>query len=473
MSSAKDIQKLITIHNRNLGILLQQAVLQGGEAFAPLALKNQIDYTREQIETLEAQLSQLKSDEEGATPPVSLSQSGSSAPAISQPPAQSAVAPVQEDAQKKVYYTYRIRVTNESLVHVEKRDPTGLTLGEPTGKLHYNQTGRAGLDALLQAAHIGALNDASQTRQLGETLFNMMFDPILRQDFVNLYDQVVHKEDKLLRIELDIDEATLPAIAALPWEFMSVPVEANLGTIWLGTAPDLIFSRRRAQWHAAQPIQLGAKEKLRIALAVASPPDLRPVAYEKVYADLQTLARKEVDRIELLPLVENADPEKIDALLAQQPHIFHFIGHGQLDEASSTGQIALVDDLGDLMWIDEYYFGDLFNQHRPGVVMLQACEGGALSASRAFVGVASRVVQQNIPVVVAMQYEVTNSTASRFARRFYQQLAGGDPVDRAAQVGRRSIALGPTQYKSRDFATPVLFMRVPDGHLFQRNDTEV
>jgi hypothetical protein len=92
-----------------------------------------------------------------------------------------------------------------------------------------------------------------------------------------------------------------------------------------------------------------------------------------------------------------------------------------------------------------------------------------LSSSQAFVGVASKVVQQNVPVVVAMQYEVTNSTASRFALRFYQQLAANDPVDIAAQYGRRAIALGSTQYRKRDFATPVIFMRVQDGYLFRRD----
>ncbi|MFM6189698.1 CHAT domain-containing protein, partial [Planktothrix sp.] len=132
------------------------------------------------------------------------------------------------------------------------------------------------------------------------------------------------------------------------------------------------------------------------------------------------------------------------------------------------GEMALVDpDFDEAMWVEADYFSELFNQHRPGVVMLQACEGGMLSSSQAFVGVASKVVQQNVPVVVAMQYEVTNSTASRFARRFYQQLAAGDPVDIATQYGRRAISLGPTQYRKRDFATPVIFMRVQNGYLFQ------
>ncbi len=164
----------------------------------------------------------------------------------------------------------------------------------------------------------------------------------------------------------------------------------------------------------------------------------------------------------------------IDAVLEQQPHIFHFIGHGCLknETGEEVGQIALVDDLFDeALWVDANFFSGLLNRYRPGVVMLQACEGGMLSASQAFVGVASKIVQQNIPVVVAMQYEVSNITASRFAYRFYERLAQDDPVDIAAQNGRRAIALN-TQYQKRDFATPVIFMRVNDGYLFQRQETE-
>jgi hypothetical protein len=88
--------------------------------------------------------------------------------------------------------------------------------------------------------------------------------------------------------------------------------------------------------------------------------------------------------------------------LSKEPHIFHFIGHGRLVNGGSqeVGQIAFVDtEINEAMWVDADYFSELFNQHRPGIVMLQACEGGMLSTSQAFVGVASRIVQQNIPVV--------------------------------------------------------------------------
>jgi CHAT domain len=374
----------------------------------------------------------------------------------------------------RAYYTYRIRLSNYDRVQIEKRHSQQQSLGEPSGTLRYREK-LSELSPLLQLVKDGAINDSSQARLLGESLFDVLLDDGLRPDFVSFYHQVVQQEKQLLRVELDIDEQGMPELAALPWEFLCLPARANLGTIWMGTVPDLVFSRRRSQWIPAQPIQLEPNEKLRIALVVSAPPDLRPVEYKPVQEALEKLASEQANRVELLPIVTSANPEAIDTVLSKEPHIFHFIGHGRLENESNQeiGQVAFVDpDFGEAMWVDADYFSELFNQHRPGVVMLQACEGATLSASQAFVGLASRVVQQNIPVVVAMQYEVSNATASRFARRFYQQLAEDDPVDIAAQYGRRAIALGPTQYRKRDFATPVIFMRVQDGHLFSRPEAK-
>ncbi len=374
----------------------------------------------------------------------------------------------------QAYYTYRICIETYDQVRVEQRDPQNELIQEGRGDFRYKDSLREQINALAIATYNNELKGSNGVKEFGEALFSALFDNVLRYDFINLYNRVIHKEQKLLRIELDINERNMFEVAALPWEFMKVPEDVNLGVVWLGTTPNLIFSRRRAQWHLPQPIQLKENEKLKIALIVSTPKDLEPVAYEKVEEDLKEFAVQQKNRIELLPMIKHATPEEIDNLLAQRPHIFHFIGHGRLhnEEKIEVGQIGLTKETGRVRWVDADYFSELLNQHRPGVVMLQACEGGKLSASRAFVGVASRVVEQNIPVVVAMQYEVTNSTASRFACHFYQRLAQDYPVDKAIQDGRRHITFGLAQYNTRDFATPVVFMRVPDGHLFRRSITE-
>ncbi len=88
-----------------------------------------------------------------------------------------------------------------------------------------------------------------------------------------------------------------------------------------------------------------------------------------------------------------------------------------------------------------------------------------MSNSEAFKGIAPKIVGQNIPVVIAMQYEIPNVFAGVFSSEFYERLAKGEPVDIAAQNGRDLLAL-ETQHKSRDFATPVIFMNVQNGYLF-------
>lgn len=373
----------------------------------------------------------------------------------------------------KIYSTFRIRIANHSRVQVEKWDAQHHDLGQPSGVLRYQEK-LAEITPFLQSVSEGNLRNSKQARALGETLFNVLFDDKLSQEFVNFYYEVVQKDKQLMRVELDIDERELPGIAALPWEFMCLPERENLGELWIGTDPNLVFVRRRSQWNAALPIQLKPGEKLRIALAIAAPKGLDPVKYEEVQAVLEELVKEHDDRIELLPVVNPATPSAINEILEQEPHIFHFIGHGRLEneEGEEVGQIALVKKvLNTANWADASFFGGLFNRHRPGVVLLQACETAMSSASKAFVGVASKIVQQNVPVVVAMQYEITNASASQFAYEFYKRLAKGNPVDLSAQNGRLTLALD-SQYRNRGFVTPVVFMRVQDGYLFQRQSSE-
>lgn len=373
----------------------------------------------------------------------------------------------------KTYYTFRIRLANDEFVRIEKWDDLHQSRGEPSRPFRYKEKLEQ-ITRLLQPVLTNELNDSKQVRKLGEALFETIFDDVLRQELINFYQEAVRDKKQLLRIELDIDEQTMPEVAALPWEFMCLPASANLGERWLGTDPNLVFSRRRALWHSAEPIQLQKGEKLRIALAIAAPKDLGTVKYEEVQETLESLAQEQAEQIELLPIVNPATPTAIDNLLEQQPHIFHFIGHGQMqnEAGEEVGQIALMKKVfNTALWMDAGDFSELFNRWTPGVVLLQACESGMLSASRAFAGTASKIVQMNIPVVVAMQYEVSNITASQFAYEFYERLAKGQPVDIASQNGRRTIGL-ETSHRKRDFATPVIFMRVEDGYLFKRQEIE-
>ncbi|HSH05347.1 MAG TPA: CHAT domain-containing protein [Anaerolineae bacterium] len=340
------------------------------------------------------------------------------------------------------------------------RDATGEELGRPSGDLGITGV-QAELEAWAEEARLGAL-EGTKVTHFGERLFKVLFDEALWGHVQTVYEQA-QGEECLLRMELDIDVKVtgVAPLAALPWEFMCLPADFNRGSMWLGTNPHIVLSRRQAHADQAKPIRLEPGEKLRIGLVVSQPAGLGKVVSDEVEQILDKLKADHGDRFEILEIDRQATPVSIDGLLKKKPHILHFIGHARLTE--DGGQIALVDDLlGGAHWVSANQFRALFNQHLPGIVFLQACEGGA---GIGFSSLASRVIQQNVPVVIAMQYEVSNSSASRFALAVYRGLAEGEPVDKAVQVGRRQLEL-VVGTERRDFGTPVLYMRVADGRLF-------
>jgi len=374
----------------------------------------------------------------------------------------------------KPYSTYRICVNYEDEVEVEWTDSETKSQRKLKRALNYNSRIVNNSEAanLLEAASAGSLSDRASTRQLGEILFEALLDDVLMFNFLDVY-QNVKQQGGYLRVELDIDESRVPAIAAIPWEFLCLPEKAGQGSIWMAADPNIAFSRRRSLYGMPKSLKLAEDEKLKIAVVVSAPsePGLGKVEFEPVQKILEKLEKDHSDKIQVLPIVNPATVQEINKVLDEQPHIFHFIGHGQLTKKNGVekSQIALVDELfGGADWKDADLFASLFT--RPlGVVLMQSCEGARRSDSMALVDVAAKIGQQNVPVVVAMQYEVTNLTAGRFAVKFYECLAKGLPVDIAAQEGRYAVAWNK-EFQGRDFATPVIFSRIKDGYLFQRPD---
>ncbi len=98
------------------------------------------------------------------------------------------------------------------------------------------------------------------------------------------------------------------------------------------------------------------------------------------------------------------------------------------------------------------------------LVVLNSCEGARASHVDPFSGVASALLRCGIPAVIGMQAEITDEAAVTFADRLYTALAQGFPIDAALAQSRRAIVAAG---KDVEFGTPVLFMRVPDGKIFE------
>ena len=84
-------------------------------------------------------------------------------------------------------------------------------------------------------------------------------------------------------------------------------------------------------------------------------------------------------------------------------------------------------------------------------------------------GVAQHLVQQGLPAVIAMQFPVSDQAAITLAHEFYGALADHYPVDAALTEARVAIY---GQKSLMEWGTPVLFMRAPDGNLWQPEQEE-
>ncbi len=168
-------------------------------------------------------------------------------------------------------------------------------------------------------------------------------------------------------------------------------------------------------------------------------------------------------------MLHQATIRNINQKLREKPYnVFHFIGHGKFD--NNKGCIALVDTDGKYKLLDDEGFANFFLGNRSlglavlnscqgarslGLAVLNSCQGAAMSDNQAFAGIAPNLVRRGIPAVVAMQYEILDTTAKLFADEFYRTLALGWPVDAAMQTTRNAISMEVGLDKP-DFATPVL-----------------
>jgi hypothetical protein len=141
-------------------------------------------------------------------------------------------------------------------------------------------------------------------------------------------------------------------------------------------------------------------------------------------------------------------------------HIFHFIGHGDFDEQASEGTLVFENEEKMSNSVSSKYLVTLLGGLN--LVIINACKGAYTSHRHHFAGIAQSLARDGIPAVIAMQHEITDETAITFTQAFYGTLANGLPVDAAMAEARKAIFVS----KSVEWGTPVLYMRSPDGYIF-------
>jgi tetratricopeptide (TPR) repeat protein len=261
-----------------------------------------------------------------------------------------------------------------------------------------------------------------------------------------------------LRLRLRL--ADTPELAGLPWEFLYdqdrnrfLALSKHTPLVRYLELPD-------------PPRPLSVTTPLRVLVMIASPTDYDRLNVEREWSKLQE-ALGEVQAAGRVA-VERLPAATLTALQRQlrqgEWHIFHFIGHGGFDAQRENGVLILEDRSGRSREVSGDELGGLLNDHDSmRLAVLNACESARGDAANPFAGTAQSLIQQGLPAVVAMQFEITDEAAIIFARELYEAVADGYPLDGALAEARKAI-----QYDGNliEWGTPVLYSRVPDGRIF-------
>jgi len=298
-------------------------------------------------------------------------------------------------------------------------------------------------------------------RELGGKLFEAVFGGEVRACLRSSLDEAQRQEGTGLRLKLRLQET--PELADLPWEYL---YDSSLDR-FIAQSNQTPIVRYVEMPERIKPLTI--QLPLQVLVMVSSPddPNYAPLDVGRESAMLRQaldpLSRTGRVRVEWL---ERATLAALQRRLQGGPyHIFHFIGHGGFDKKTEEGVLVLEDEQRRGWLADGHRIGALLHDHRSlRLAVLNSCEGARNSKTDPFAGVATTLIRQGIPAIVAMQFEITDDAAITFAGEFYAALARGFPVDAAVAEGRKAIYLRPNDV---EWGTPVLYTRAPDGVLFE------
>ena len=303
--------------------------------------------------------------------------------------------------------------------------------------------------------------EMNTAKAFGAALFDAVFSADVKACFRSSIDEV-RRQNAGLRIRLRLGD---PTVADLPWEFLYnrsvnrfIALSVHTPLVRYMDLPERI-----------QPIAV--KPPIRVLVMISSPSDFPALDVEAEWTRLNEALKGRIDGGQLaIDRLEAASLEALQRRLRRDRyHIFHFIGHGEFDQDLQEGVLVLEAENKRGHKVDSQFLGMLLHDHESlRVAILNACEGARTSRTDPFAGSAQSLVQQGIPAVIAMQFEIADDVASRFAHEFYGALADGYPIDASLTEARKSIFAAGREV---EWGTPVLYLRAPDGRIFDIENT--
>jgi CHAT domain-containing protein len=340
-------------------------------------------------------------------------------------------------------------------------------VGQARATMHFPFAPPA-LEALLKEVELAVLRSSKVRRrvaapqeQVVQQFGQQLFEALLAGEIGQRYRASVLQatpRGRGLRLRLRL---LAPELAALPWEYL---YDANQGE-YLCLARVTPLVRDLAAPLASQPFPV--QPPLRILGMVASPSDQVPLKIEAEQARLEMALQRAIWQGSVyLKWMRGQTWRDLQREMRGGPwHIFHFIGHGAYNPTGEEGLLALAGEDGKTALLGSAEAGRLLASHLSlRLIVLNACEGARGSTRDLFSSMATTLARRGAPAVLAMQEELSDEAAIELTRTFYEVLAEGRPVDEAISEARTAISLSLRH--TLEWGTPVLYLRTPDGMLF-------
>ena len=260
--------------------------------------------------------------------------------------------------------------------------------------------------------------------------------------------QELRRQGDGVRLLLDVRPESL---ARLPWELL------HDSPRWLGidkTSPLLRVTPGFPGAATLAPIRW----PLRILVVIGSRMGDRVVEAEAEISQLHDAFRRLSGLVDVVFLHQPSRATVRARFAKLRPHIFHFIGHGDVD--GRRGRLFLHDpETGkNTAWHTSMISSDLAGW-QPRLAILNACRTTAVKAQEGAWRVADAFHGLNVPAVIAMQADIRGEAAAVFTGSLYSELARGAHLDVAVTVGR--VAITDVADGHRDFALPSLTVSAP------------
>lgn len=294
-------------------------------------------------------------------------------------------------------------------------------------------------------------------QEAGKQLFEALFTGEVRQLFDQSWGRVESTPEEGLRLQLRFNprQESSSRLAELPWELLYRPDTQQ----FLGFSRRTPISRHLAVPQGTQPLVLPVL--LRVLGVMANPAGTQPLHLDREREALEdALEGARGVEVEFQRVTTAAGLRR--ALLHEEYHVVHFMGHGEFAPGRGDGWLLFEDESGRPDQVPGRHLADeLRDCPSLRLVLLNACSTGCWTAlgGNPFAGVATALVLAGVPAVVAMRAPISNRAAVTFSSELYRHLAHGDPLDAAVAEGR--LAVQRQDRESDEWSIPVLFLRQP------------